>query len=400
MSSAHDFSNRFAIVGVGVTPTGRHPDKSARTLEAEAARLAIEDAGLKRADIDGAINTFAASPNPSGSWVDSYSRVLALPAKFYIGIGRSGAAAINGMLLATQALSLGLANYVVVACAGKRGTPARPEWPQAPARRGSILGVDDMGFTAAASAADIHAMYASRHMHEFGTTSRQLGAIAVAIRQWANLNPDATMFDRPITIEDHQQSRFVVEPLHLLDMCLQSDHGAAYVVTTAERARDLQKPPAYVMGLGLGDQSEEQFWSKTNYTQMAVKTAKEAAFGQAGIELGDIDIAEFYDCFTTEVLFSLEDYGWCKKGEGGPFVESTNLGPDGELPIDTHGGLLSCNYLFDFPGFVEAVRQLRGECGERQVENAEVALVTGHGGEQLMVGMCAMHATLVLGNQG
>ena len=233
-------------------------------------------------------------------------------------------------------------------------------------------------------------------MHEYGTTSQQLGGISVAQRQWACLNPRAKFYGRPITLEDHQNSDILVYPYHLLDICVVSDGAVAFVLTTAERAKDTPKPPVYIMGIGYGEAMEHLWWEKQNYTRLAVETAKEQAFGQAGIELGDIDVAQLYDCFTSEVLFQLEDYGWCEKGEGGPFVEEGHLGPDGDLPINTSGGLLSAYHYGDMTGLSESVMQLRGEAADRQVKDAEIALVTGHGGEILSPAMCSIHTSLIL----
>jgi acetyl-CoA acetyltransferase len=221
--------------------------------------------------------------------------------------------------------------------------------------------------------------------------------IAVQQRAWACLNPRAKMYGRPITIEDHQSSPYVVEPYHLLDICLVSDGAVAFVLTTAERARDLARPPVWVLGLGTGEVAEELWWEKKNYTHLAVRSAKERAFGMAGISVKDIDVAQLYDCFTGEVLFQLEDYGWTKKGEGGPFVEEGHIGPGGDIPVNTSGGLLSAYHYGDLTGLSEAVLQLRGEAGERQVTGAKVALVSGHGGELISPGMCSIHTSLVLG---
>jgi acetyl-CoA acetyltransferase len=396
---------RFAIVGLGVVH-GRGLGKSSRALQAEAARLAIEDAGLRRDQIDGAVNGMGAggSMPGGGGFVDAFPRVLGLPINFYWTVARGGTGGIVGILAATRALELGIANYVVVAC-GEAGWSTAHGLLQTSAlserrRMGlgnSTLGTEQLGYGAAASAASIHAFFASRHMYEYGTTSEQFGAVAVSLRKWAALNPEAQMHGRPLTIEDHQNSRYVVEPYHLLDCCLQSDAGVAVIVTTAERAHDLPKPAVQILGIGFGDQAREQWWDKTNYSQLDVAPAKAQAFGQAGITLEDIDCAQFYDCFTAEVIFQLEGYGWCGKGEGGPFVEAGNIAPGGSIPVNTGGGLLSDYYLFDYTGLAEGVRQLRGECDGRQVEDAEVALVTGHGGELLTPGMCSTHGALVLG---
>jgi acetyl-CoA acetyltransferase len=169
------------------------------------------------------------------------------------------------------------------------------------------------------------------------------------------------------------------------------------VVTTAERARDLRKPPVSVLGFGTGEAGGDLWWEKANYTQLAVQPAKETAFGQAGISTKDVDVAQLYDCFTGEVLFQLEGYGWCDRGEGGPFVAEGHIGPDGDTPVNTSGGLLSAYHFGDLTGIHEAVAQLRGEAGERQIRNCEVAISTGHGGELLSPGMCSIHTTLVLG---
>ena len=328
--------------------------------------------------------------------MDTFPRVLGLPVKFYWTVARGGTGGIIGLVAATQALELGLANYVVVAC-GEAGW-TRAHGPRRGALRGnSIYGNDLLGFSAGASAASSHAFFARRYMYEYGATSEDFGAVAVAQRAWAGRNPEARFSDVAMTIDDHQNSRWVIEPYHLLDICLQSDAGTAIVVTTAERARDLKKPPVSVLGIGFGDQARQAWWDKTNYTQLDVGPAREAAFGQAGISLADIDVAEFYDCFTGEVLFHLEDYGWCEKGSAGAFIREGNTGYRGSIPVNTGGGLLSDYYLFDFTGLQEAVLQLRGEGGGRQVEGAEIALATGHGGEMLMPGMCSTHACVVLG---
>jgi acetyl-CoA acetyltransferase len=395
---------KFVIVGLGVV-TGRGLAQSSRTLQAEAARRAIADAGLNKSDIDGAINAqgVGGSMPGGGGWVDSYSRVLGLPAKFYWSMARGGTGSLIGLVAATRALETGMANYVVIACGDASWSDSHGKLRAKAAGRGRAgrgnytLGNEMLGFSGAATAGGIHAFFATRHMHEYGTTSEQFGAVAVSTRQWACLNPDAQMYGRPITIEDHQNSPLIVEPYHLLDCCLDSDAGVAIVVTTADRARELKQPPIYVLGTGFGDHARKMWWDKTNYTQLDVGPAREAAFRQAGIQLSDIDVAQMYDCFTAEVIFQLEDYGWCPKGQGGPFAVEGNIAPGGSIPVNTGGGLLSSYYLFDYTGMAEAIRQLRGECGDRQVKDAEIALVTGHGGEMLVPGMCSTHGCAILG---
>ena len=397
-------NRKFAIVGLG-SLNGRGLAMSSRTLQAEAARRAIADAGLEKRDVDGAINALGVggSMPGAGGWVDSFSRVLGLPAKFYWSVARGGTGALIGLVAAMRALETGMANYVVIACGDAAWSDSHGKLNASPvgrtrAGRGNFtLGNEMLGFSAAATAGGLHAFFASRHMHEYGTTSEQLGAVAVSCRQWACLDPAAQMHGRPITIADHQRSPLIVEPYHLLDCCLDSDAGVAFILTTAERARELKKPPVYVMGLGFGDHARKLWWDKANYTQLDVAPAKEAAFRQAGIELSDIDVAQLYDCFTAEVVFQIEDYGWCEKGHGGPFIAEGALAPGGKVPVNTGGGLLSGYYLYDYTGLAEGIRQLRGECGERQVRDAEIALVTGHGGEMIVPGMCSTHGCAILG---
>lgn len=397
MTSSKNFRDKFAICGYGITKQGYLPEYTARSLEAEAARLAIEDAGLEREDIDGCIHCRMTGGAGSGiDWEDAFPRILGLPAKFYQPIGRGGTSATMSILVATQVLDLGLSNYVLVAISLNTLSQARKRARQG--EKSIPLGGKEAFGKELGDLAPVshHAFFASCHMKQYGTTSRQLGAVAVAQRSWACLNPDAYMYNRPITVEDHQKSPVLVWPYHLLDMCLMTDGGAAFVVTTAERAKDLRKPPVYIMGLGFGEAMERLWWEKTNYTRLAVKSAKEDAFRLAGIELNDIDIAQLYDCFTGEIILQLEDYGWCKKGEGGPFAEAGNTGPGGFIPVNTGGGQLSSHYLIDFTQFGEAIVQLRGEGKTRQIKDAEVCLVSGHGGEILRPGMCSIHSTLIL----
>lgn len=395
---------KFAICGLGVI-VGKGLSMSPRMLQAEAARRAIEDAGLTRSQIDGAINGIGAAGSMpgGGGWIDGYSRMLGLPAKFYFTVARGAVGSIAGMMAATRAIELGLADYVVIAAgdaqySNVRGLLAQKQVQRSRAGRGnSILGNDLLGFTATVSAGNIHGLFATRHMYEYGTTSEQFGAVAVSNRAWANLNPEAQSYGKPLTIEDHQQSPMIVEPYHQFDCCLESDSGVAIVVTTEERARDLKQRPVSIKGLGLGDQAGKQYWDKSNYTTFDVARARDAAFAQADITLDDLDVVHFYDCFTGEVIMQIEDYGFCKKGEGGAFVQAGNTLPGGSLPLNTGGGMLSGFMLYEFTGLAEIVRQMRGEGGERQVKDAELGLYTGCGGEMLIPGMCSIHGTAVLG---
>lgn len=397
-----NFKDKYAIVGLGMV-TGHMPQITPRTMQVEATRLAMEDAGLRREDIDGSLDLRrAGGTGDRPGWTDAFPRVLGLPVKFYFSIGRGGALATLGIAAAITFLELGIAKYVALAGAVADWTHSQEAKQRVRGHRGGMgrtIGKDGywgkpFGDLRAPSH---HSFFASRHMHEFGTTSRQLGAIAVSERKWALMNPNAQMYGRPITIEDHQNSPVLVYPYHMMDMCQISDGAVAFILTTSERAKDLKKSAIHIRGIGFGEAMEELWWEKRNYTYLPVATAKGQAFRQAGIKLKDIDLAQLYDCFTGEVLFQLEDYGWCKKGEGGPFVENGNIAPGGTIPVNTSGGLLSAYHYGDLTGLSEAIIQLRGEAGERQVNNAEICLVTGHGGELLSPGMCSIHTSLIVG---
>ncbi|HEY7298769.1 MAG TPA: thiolase family protein [Xanthobacteraceae bacterium] len=394
----HPTSGKYAIIGLGVV-AGQQPDRSERMVAAEAARLAIADAGLMPKEIDGAIDLRrTGGGGDRASYVDAYSRMLGLNNCFYFVVGRGGALAGLGIATALSFLDRGIAKYICI-------MGAVSDWSQAQETRKhghrGMQHAEKAGYWGKAlgdlRAVSHHSWMAARHMAVYGTTSRQLGAISVAERGWACKNPEAKMYGRPITVEDHQNSPLIAEPYHLLDISLVSDGGIAFILTTADRAKDRPKPPVYVLGQGFGEVSADLWWEKKNFTHMAVPRAKEQAFGQAGLTLDDVDCVQFYDCFTAEVLFQLEDYGFCKKGEGGPFVESGAIGPGGSIPVNTSGGLLSCYHLGDLTGMAEAIRQLRGEAGERQIKDCNVVLTTGHGGELISPGMCSIHTGTLLG---
>jgi acetyl-CoA acetyltransferase len=394
----HPTSGKYAICGLGVV-VGPQPDRSERMLGAEAARLAIADAGLTGKDIGGAVDLRrSGGGGERGSYTDAFTRYLGMDNNFYFATGRGGALAGLGIATAMSFLERGIADHVVL-------MGAVTDWSHAQeSKKQGFRGMqhtDKAGYWGKASgdlrAVSHHSWMAARHMAVYGTTSRQLGMVNVQQRAWAQMNPEAKMYGRPITIEDHQASPIVVDPYHLLDICLVSDGAIAFVLTTAERAKDGPKTPVSVLGQGFGEVSSDLWFEKKNFTHMAVAPAKKQAFDQAGLTIKDVDCAQLYDCFAAEVMFQLEDYGWCEKGEGGAFLESGAIGPGGSIPVNTGGGLLSCYHLGDMTGLGEAVRQLRGECGERQIKDCEVAMTTGHGGELLSPGMCSIHTSTLLG---
>jgi acetyl-CoA acetyltransferase len=225
-----------------------------------------------------------------------------------------------------------------------------------------------------------YALAASRHMAQYGTTPEQLAEIAVSTRQWAVKNPRASLRD-PITIDDVLASPMTTSPLHKLDCCLVTDGAGAVVLTSAERARDLRQPPAYVLGTGTAH-THSMISQMPDLTVTAGAVSGRQAFAMAGLAPSDVDVAQLYDSFTITVLLALEDLGFCPKGEGGRFVEGGTLAPGGALPAQTSGGGLAFTHpgMFGMFLLVEAVRQLQGACGDRQVDGAEVAIAHGTGG--------------------
>jgi acetyl-CoA acetyltransferase len=396
---------KYAIVGLGVVP-GPTPGRTPRSVQCESAWLAIEDAGLKREDIDGAVDgRTGGGAGDAASWVDPYPRHMALPINFYYSVGRGGAIGGLGIATALSFLDRGIANYVMMSTVAldlSRKYAGREQDTTGSATIGAAARSGREGYWGSphgdVAAAAHHSWIAARHMAIFGSTDEQRGHIAVQTRAWANKNPEAKMYGRPMTLDDYMNSPYVARPYHLLDICLVSDNATTFIVTTAERARDCRKPPVWILGQGFGEAIEDSWWEKENYVRLPVKKAKEAAFGQAGIsKIEEIDSVQFYDCFTGEVMFQIEDYGFAPKGQGGAWAAEGHMGPGGDHPINTSGGLLSSHHNSDNTGLAEAVRQVRGECGERQIPNCQTALSTGHGGEMLSPALCSIHSTTILG---
>lgn len=376
--------DKYAIVGLGVSRLGKVPGSTSMSLEAEAVQRAIEDAGLRPEQIDGYIY----QPGMRGETDDFAPRYLGLQPKFHWAVQAGGASAVSMVQIAVGALEAGLADYVVCAygmnlLTGQSGI-------------GSMSGATLSAYGMFGPAA-VHAISARRHMHEYGTTQEQLGMVAIQTREYAALNPEARYYNQPLTMDGYLGSRMVVEPLHAYDICLISDGGAAFIVTSAERAKDLKQPPVYIMGMGQGHQLLE-ITRQEEWTKLDVGRAKETAFRMAGIQLSDIDVAELYDCFTITVLMELEGYGFCAAGEAGAFVEAGNLRLDGAIPTNTSGGELSWVYMQGFTPLVEAVRQMRGVCGPRQVKDAEICLVATHGSvtSGTLSPMTIGHGTLIV----
>ncbi len=382
---------KCAIVGLGVTPMGKIYGRSASNFAAEAVKLALDDAGLQKEQVDGLL----INANLSSEMGPMLQMTLGFEDLSLLNVMNAyGSTAGTMIQYAAMAIQEGLANVVVLVYADAPLAPTRSSGASySGAGALPLTGMDGLRYAYGYYGANPgYAMAARRHMHLFGTTSEQLGAIAVSQRKWAQMNPWAQM-RKPMTLEDHQNSRFIVEPLHLLDCCLVSNGGVAVILTSAERAKTLKQPPVYVLGLGQGAPGDNQRTDREPGIYTGARRSGEKALQMAGIELKDIDICELYDCYTYTVLVTLEDYGFCKKGEGGAFVADGKLGPGGTLPTNTGGGQLSAYYMWGFTPLSEAVVQARGQAGERQVSKNDLILVSGNGG------FLNFHSTTILSKQ-
>jgi acetyl-CoA acetyltransferase len=360
------------IVGVAETPLGKVPDHTEMSMVAVAAREALAEAGLTLRDVD-------------ALFVNYMGEEGSVQVGEYLGIqprygdssdlgGGSFEAFIHHAMLALQA---GHCDVALIAYASRQRSRRN---------RSMMVGIDDsLGGQFEAPyglplAIGHYALIASRHMHQFGTTPEQLAAVAVTARRWAAMNPKAWSRE-PLTVDDVLASAPISEPFHKLDCCLRTDGGGAVVVTRADRAMDAAKPSVPILGAG----ESHTHWNMSQMRDFTVTCAREsgqAAFRQAGIAQTDVDFLEPYDNFTSSVILQLEDLGFCDKGDGGPFVAEGNLAPGGSLPAMTMGGGLS----YCHPGalgillLIEAVRQLRGEAGERQLPDPQIGVVSGIGG--------------------
>jgi len=346
----------------------------------EASKNALNDAGLQVQDIDGII----IQPCPTDSMLSAFSLAQELGLELRYGANQQlhGASSCAILQHAAMAVNAGLCNYCLCAFADTSLSSSSGTSNPYQQARGNDAAYGMFGVAAS------YAMIARRYMHEYGITNRQFGTVAVTFRNHAMLNPLAQM-RQSITIEDHQNSRWVAEPLHLLDCCLISDGGRALIVTSAERARNLRQHPVYIMGMGQGHPFTD-FMQRERLTVTGAVESGKTAFTMAGITPDEVDVCAIYDSFTFFVLMQLEDLGFCGKGEAGAFVEDGRIALGDKLPTNTSGGLLSEVYIQGWVGTHEAVRQLRGDCGERQVTGAEIALVTSSGGT------ISTHATLIL----
>ncbi len=377
-------TRQAAIVGVAESDLGVTPNKTVLQLQAQAARAALDEAALTFGDADALFT--------AGNWAWSPNLMLAeylgIQPKYTDGTNIGGSSFEAHVGHAVAGIEAGLFEVALIAYGStQRSDRSRNHIPPV-----ATLAEQFERPYGLPSPVGSYALAAMRHMHEYGTTREQLAEVAVATRKWAAMNPKA--FKRePITIQDVLDSRPIAEPLHLLDCCLVTDGGGAVVMASAERAKDLRKAPVWILGHGQ---------SHTHYSiaQMpdlasadAIAAAGRAAFAMADLTPGDVDVAEVYDSFTITVVMTLEALGFCGRGEGGAFVSGQRTAPGGPFPLNTNGGGLSYTHpgMYGIFPLIEATRQLRGECGERQVADARIALAHGTGG------VLSSAATVLLG---
>jgi acetyl-CoA acetyltransferase len=373
-----------AVAGVAESDLGE-TDKTALQLQAQAAVAALDDAGLQLRDVDGVFSAGGDAYGPSMH----IAEYLGITPRYTDGTNIGGASFVAHAGHARAAIKEGLCEVALITY----GSTQRSDRSRSLGREGPVRSTFQFeqvwGLPAPVGG---YALAATRHMHQYGTTHEQMAEVAVATRKWAALNPKAFKRD-PISIEDVLGSPAIAEPLNLLDCCLVTDGGGAVVITSPARVRDLRKPPVWILGHG---ESHTHFGisSMPDLTVTPAARSGPAALAMAGVRHGDVDVVELYDSFTITVLLTLESLGFCGPGESGAFVSGQRTAPGGEFPMNTQGGGLSYCHpgMFGIFTIIEATRQLRGECGERQVEGARLALAHGTGG---VLSSCA---TLVLGS--
>lgn len=382
-----DLRGAAAIVGVGTAGCGEAHGYTEIEILAQAAQAAVTDAGLTFDDIDGLCT---ANLNIA-MWPLNVVEYLGIRPSFIEGTNIGGSAFVAHILPAMLALASGACNAVLV-CYGSTQRTSEFGRKERTAARNLLDPAPYESIYKPFNPPTSYALIAARHMHEFGTTRRHLAEVAVSARAWANLNPEA--FSRgPLSIDDVLNARMLFDPFTVHDCCLVTDGAGAFVMTRSDTAKDRPHKPAYVLG------QASAAWHRTvsgmeDLTVTPALQSGAAAFEMAGMKPSDIDMLQLYDAFTINPILFLEDLGFCQKGEGGPFVENGATGPGGRLPVNTNGGGLSCVHPNMYGAFavIEAVRQLRGDCNDRQIANAQTALVNGNGGIA-----ASSQSTLILG---
>lgn len=368
------------IVGAATYGIGEAPGYSSIDLAAKAASRALRQAGLKPSDVDG---LFVALPDDMLSGL-GMSEYLGIHPKVTDNNRTGGSAFLTHMMWAALALESGQCNVALIAYGsnqrsngGKLVTPFRPSVYEQPYRPLNPV--------------SSYSLAAARHMHQFGTTKEQLGAVALSARAWAQRNPEAFV-RTPLAMPDYLAARVVSDPLNTLDCCLITDGAAAIVMTRADQAKDHSTQPVYLLGAA-AETTHRDIANMADLTVTGAKLSGQRAFAQSGYTPADINVVELYDAFTINTILFLEDLGFCKKGEGGAFVQGGRIGPGGALPVNTNGGGLSCGHpgMYGLFTVVESVQQLTGQGGERQVAGCKLALAHGNGG------VLSSQATVILG---
>ena len=380
-------SKSVAIVGVAESELGKVPGKSALELQAQAAKLALDEAGLKLSEVDG---VFAHTDDRFSSL--QVSEFLGLRPRFVDSTNVGGMSNLLHVQRAMAAIAAGMCEVALITYGStqlsdgsRKGGAVAADVPHTP--RGQFIlpygHLSPIGY---------YAMVAQLHMHRYGTKPKDLAEVAVAARRWAQLNPKAYRRE-PTGIDEVMASPVIAEPLRQRDCCLVTDGGGALVVTTAARAKDLRQKPVHVLGAAETHAHHYTPFNTADWLDTGVAPTADAAFAMAGVSRADIDVVQIYDHFTIGVIQSLEELGFCKRGEGGAFVADGALAPGGRFPVNTSGGGLSYGHPGMFGIFlaIEAVRQLRGECGERQLADAKLALCHAPG----LVFSC--NTTMILG---
>jgi acetyl-CoA acetyltransferase len=360
---------KVAIVGVAESDSWYMPELSPLDMMAKSAKRALEEAGIVKSEVDGLFSASSFYYMPTLS----LGEYLGITPRYTDSTSIGGSSFVSFLMHAAAAINAGLCNVALICYGSSQSSDA-----------GKVTSLseknpfeDPFGALYPLSS---YALAARRHMAKYGTTSEQLAEVAVAARQWAMLNPKATKRE-PLTIQDVLESPMISSPLHKLDCCLVTDGGGAVVLTSAERARSLKQKPVYILGAG-ESHFNRAISSMPDLTETAAKPSGEEAFKMAGIKQSDVDLLMLYDAFTINVILFLEDLGFCPKGEGGAFVSNGGIAPGGKLAVNTNGGGLSYCHpgMFGIFLIIEAVRQLRSEAGERQLDKCEIALVHGNGG--------------------
>jgi len=382
--------NKAVIAGIGESDIGKLPDMTGLGLNAQAAKRAIADAGLKPTDIDGLLTAYSFT-EPYFMLGTVLAEYLGIKPSFCASMVVGGASPLIMLRHAAAAIASGECEVVLV-CAGEN----RASGMSRNEAVATLSAVGHPSFEApyGVSVPALYALVAQRYMHEYGTTRQQMAAVAVEARRHACAHPNAQM-RTPITIDDVLNSKPIADPLTVLDCCLISDAAGAFVVTSPERAADLPSKPIYLLGIGEFHTHEHLLFADSLTRFGAVESGR-TAYKMAGLGPGDIDVAQLYDCFTIVPIIELEELGFCARGEGGQFFASGATAIGGRLPVNTHGGMLSHAHAGAVGGLmavIEAVRQLRGGLGARQVQSAEAALVHNEGG------ILSSHCTAIFANQ-